>query len=398
MKNALVLTSTFPRWKNDSTPSFVYDLCSQLSRKYNIIVLAPHAYKSDKEEKLGNVKVHRFRYFYPKYQNIAYGAGILPNVKRSLIAKMQIPFFLLSQLRSASRLIKKERISILHAHWMIPQGILGTYMKKKYNTPLIVTIHGSDLFPLKNIAFRKIQKFVLESADEITVNSRIAKDELSSRFPALKKSISIIPMGIDTKLFSRNSKLKKQYKNQKVILFVGRLNEQKGIEYLIMSMEKVRKEIPKSKLLIIGEGDYRKHLEKTAHELGLSGNVEFLGPMQKNKLPDYYSIADVFVLPSATTKIGTESFGLVLIEAMSCGACVIGSSSGGIKEIIRDGKNGIIFQEKNHEELAEKITALLKNNRLRSRLAKKGQQFARDNYDWGKISDKFLKVYERASK
>ena len=398
MKNVLVLTSTFPRWKNDSTPSFVYDLCDHLSRKYKITVLAPHAYKADREEKLGNVKVHRFSYFYPKYQNIAYGAGILPNVKRNFLAKMQIPFFLLSQLRNASRLVKKEKINILHAHWMIPQGLLGVYLKKKYSIPLIVTIHGSDLFPLKNIAFRKIQKFVLENAEGITVNSRIAKNELNSRFPALKTKISVIPMGIDTKLFSKNNNLKKQYSNDRIILFVGRLNEQKGVEYLINAMKKVKSHVPDSRLIIIGEGSYRNYLEKITNKLGISDIVKFLGPKPKNCLPDYYGVADVFVLPAVTTRIGTESFGLVLVEAMSCGTCVIGSSSGGIKDIIIDRKNGLIFKEKNHEELAEKIISVLENEKLRSRLARKGQQFARADYGWNRIAKKFLKVYERASK
>lgn len=398
MKNVLVLTSTFPRWKNDSTPSFVKDLCDKLSRKYNIFVLAPHAYGAEPKEKLGALKVHRFKYFYPKYQSIAYGAGMLPNVRKSFLAKMQIPFFIISQFKSASKLTKTEKIELMHAHWMIPQGLIGAYLKKKYNVPLIVTIHGSDLFPLKSKAFRKMQKFVLENADWVTVNSSVAKKELNSRFPSLKTKISIIPMGIDTQIFAKNSRLKKKYKDEKIILFVGRLNEQKGVEYLIMAMKKIISEIPNSKLLIAGEGGYKTHLEKIANEMRVAENVQFLGPIQKNKLPDYYSLADVFVLPAVTTKIGTESFGLVLLEAMSCGACAIGSSSGGIKDIIKGGENGLIFKEKNHEELAEKIISVLKNERLRLTLAKKGQEFARANYSWDKIAKKFLDVYKKVLK
>ena len=398
MKKALVLTSTFPRWKNDTTPSFVYDLCTHLSGKYNMVVLAPHAYRAESREKLGNLKVYRFKYFYPKHQKIAYGAGTLPNVRKSFIAKMQMPFFVISQFNNASKLIKSEKISIIHAHWMIPQGFIGVYLKRKYKIPLIVTIHGSDLFPLKSTAFRKIQKFVLENADEVTVNSSVAKEEISSRFPLLKTKISIISMGIDTKLFSRNNRLKKEYSNQRVILFVGRLNEQKGIEYLIKSMAKIKESIPNAKILIIGEGNYRQHLEKITNEIGVAENTSFLGPIQNKSLPDYYSLADVFVLPASTTKTGTESFGLVLAEAMSCGTCVIGSSSGGIKDIIKNGKNGLIFEEKNHEDLAEKIINVLKNDKLRSRLAENGRKFAKSNYGWGKISRKFLEVYGRALK
>ena len=155
MKTALVLTSTFPRWKNDTTPRFVYELSDRLAEMgTKIIVMAPHADGALKQENIEHVDIHRFRYFYPyKLQKLAYGAGIIPNFKRSFAAKLNVPFFLLSEYFSASRLIKQENPDIIHAHWLIPQGIIGAMLKNK-KTKLIVTVHGSDLFPLKNFIFR----------------------------------------------------------------------------------------------------------------------------------------------------------------------------------------------------------------------------------------------------
>ena len=109
-------------------------------------------------------------------------------------------------------------------------------------------------------------------------------------------------------------------------------------------------------------------------------------------------MADVFVLPSVTSSIGTEAFGLVLIEAMACGTCVIGSSSGGIKEIIKNNVNGLIFQEKNPEELAVKIIKVLEDTKLREKLSKNGLMYARQNYNWNIISNKFLKLYDKLLK
>ena len=401
MKKVLVLTTTFPRWENDTTPSFVFTLSKLLSEKYEITVLAPHAFKAAKKEKISNLNINRFMYFFPeKYQKIAYGAGIIPNVKKSFLAKLQIPGFLASEIKNAKSIIKKNKIDLVHAHWLIPQGIIGVMLKKKYNLPLVVTIHGSDLFPLKSHLFKSMQKMVVAGADVITVNSEVAINELVSRFPEAKNKIVKIPMGIDTKVFrpkKAGSKFKK-YKGKKIILFAGRLNEQKGLEYLLKALPSVISEIKNIKLLIVGEGEYKKQLEKIADGLGIINHVEFLGSKNHDELSGYYNLADVFVLPSVTSSIGTEAFGLVLAEAMACGTCVIGSSSGGIKEIIKNNENGLIFQEKNSDELARDMIKVLKDGKLRERLAKKGLKYSRKNFDWSIISKKFLKIYGKLLK
>ena len=156
--------------------------------------------------------------------------------------------------------------------------------------------------------------------------------------------------------------------------------------------------IENAKLLVIGEGEYKKYLEKITNSINLEDCVEFLGSKSHAELADYYNLADAFVLPSATTKIGTEGLGLVLLEAMACGTCVIGSSSGGIKDVIRHGTNGLIFQEKNSEDLANNIIKILKDSRLRKRLSKNGLKYAKQNYDWGIISKKFLRIYSHLLK
>ncbi len=401
MKNVLVLTTTFPRWIDDTTPSFVFKLSNLLAKKYKIIVLAPHHFKAEKRERLGNLTVHRFKYFFPeKYQKIAYGAGILKNVKSSFLAKVQIPGFLASQINSANNIIKKDNINMVHAHWLVPQGLIGVMLRKKYKLPLIVTIHGSDLFPLKSKFFKLMQKNVVENADLITVNSETARQELISRFPKIRNKAAIIPMGIDLNMFKPNNVKDKfqKYKNNKIILFVGRLNEQKGIEYLLMALPKVISKIENAKLLLIGEGNYKKDLQKKSGELDIDAYVEFLGPKTHKEVADYYNLADVVVLPSVTSNLGTESFGLVLAEAMACGTCVIGSSSGGIKGIIKDNFNGLIFQEKNYNQLSQKIIEVLTNKKLEDMLSRNGMKYSRENYDWKIISKKFLKLYDKLLK
>src|SRR3989338_9923643 len=175
----LVMASTFPRWKNDTTPRFVYDLSERLASRCRIIVLAPHHSKAKKKEIMGKLDVRRFSYFKPEImQRLCYEGGIIPNMKKSFLARIQLPLLIISEFFSAYNIIKKESISMMHAHWILPQGFVGVFLKKLFKVPLLVTIHGSDLFPLKNVLFKKLQHFVVKNADFITANTEATKNEL----------------------------------------------------------------------------------------------------------------------------------------------------------------------------------------------------------------------------
>lgn len=400
MKTCLVLASTFPRWKGDTTPEFVYELSKRLlSKGRSIVVLAPHASNAKKHELFGGLYVYRFQYFFPlNIQKVAYGAGIIPNVKGSILALLQIPFFLLSEYLNAYKLIKKYNPEIIHAHWLIPQGVIAAMLKKK-SMKLIVTIHGSDLFPLKNKLFMSIQKKILENCDVCTLNSEATKNELLKRFREFKKKVIVIPMGVDTKLFSKkNAKSKfNEYKDKKIILFVGRLNEQKGIEYLVKAMPIINKKIKNTLLLIAGEGSHKKELQKLADSLNVK-NIEFLGALRHDKLAGYYNLADVFVLPSVTSRIGTEGLGLVLLEAMSCGTPVIGTNTGGIPSIIKNNQNGLLVKERDENGLAGGIIKILSDRKLSKKLSNNGIKFVRNSYSWDIVAKKFDELYRKLEK
>tara|TARA_Y100000310_G_scaffold315547_1_gene366228 strand:+ start:391 stop:1572 length:1182 start_codon:yes stop_codon:yes gene_type:complete len=393
MKKVLVLTSTFPRWKNDTTPPFVYTLSKLISKNYNIIVLAPHSHKASKYENIGNMNIQRYQYFISRYQKLAYNSGIIHNVKNSFLAKIQIPFFLTSQFLKSNKLLLENNIELIHSHWLIPQGFIGVILKLIYNKPLIVTIHGSGFLPLKNKQFRKLQDFILYNANVITINSLTAKRELINRFPNLNQDkIKLIPMGIDLNIFKPTSINNKDTN----ILFVGRIVEQKGLKYLIKAIKKINDK--NIKLLIIGKGPYINNLKQLIKSLNIENQVEFLGSKNQKEISHYYNLADIFVLPSVTTKTGTEALGLVLVEAMACKTPVIGSSSGGIKDIIKDNETGLIFQEKNSDELANKILEILNNNQLKNKIINNGFKFSKNNFDWKIISNKFIEIYDNLIK
>ncbi len=396
MGKVLVTTTTFPRWKEDNTPRFVFDLSNGLARKFDINVLAPHAPNAKKLEKIGKLTINRFVYFFPKsLQKLCYDGGIVSNIKKSLLAKLQVPFLLLSEFHSMKKLIKKDKIGLVHAHWIVPQGFLARILKKKYNVPYIVTVHGSDIFGLRSSLFKKIQRNVIKDSVVCTVNSNATKNEIIRRFPELKNKLELIPMGVDTDFFRKKKVSKKTLgcDNSSLLLFVGRLTEQKGVQYLISAMPEILNSNSNTKLLIIGEGSYMPDLQRIVAELGLRENVDFLGSVSKEKLVDYYNAADLFVYPSLMHKTGTEALGVVLLESLSCGTAVLGSNLGGIKDIIKDRKTGLLCKQRNKRDIADKANLLLRNKNLREKLAKQGQKLVRQNYSWPIIIKKFERIY-----
>ncbi len=394
------MATTFPRWENDATPRFVYDLSEYLASKCKIIALVPHDKGAVKKEVMGKVDVRRFSYFIPESsQKLCYGGGIIPNMKKSFIAKLQLPLLISSEFFSAAFLIKKKNINLIHAHWMLPQGLVGVFLKKIFGVPLLVTIHGSDLFALKNKFFQSLQRYVAKNSDFITVNTEATKNELVRRFPKYSEKIKTIPMGVNSDIFKKRAvKKPRKYIKNKIILFVGRLSDQKGLQYLIRSMDDVSRYDSSVKLLVIGEGPYKKTLRRIIHNKKLENHVEFLGSLPTVGVARYHNYANIFVMPSLATKTGTEALGLALLEAMSSGCTVVGTNIGGIPFAIKDEKNGLLVRQKDPHDLAHAIITLLKNKKKSRQLGKNAAVFVRKNYSWQKVSRDFLKLYNEILK
>lgn len=397
-RNILVTSTTFPRWKNDTEPNFVFVLSRLLaSHGHKVVALAPHFYKAKKHEVMGNVRIYRFSYFFPyRLQKVCYEGGIFANLKRHRIAIIQLPLLVAFEFFNIIRMIKKEKIDAIHAHWTLPQGFLAYLCKKMFGIPYVVTAHAGDVFPLKSRFFRFMSHLAVKNSDFCTANSSYTKKELEKISKG--NSIKIIPMGVDLKLFSHNSKspnLRRKFGVKKeLILSVGRLVEKKGIAYLIIAMKRVIKKFPQARLVIVGDGPERNNLELLAKELNLNENVVFTGKIENKHLPEYYASADLFAGPSIVTESGdTEGLGVVFLEALASGTCAIGSSVGGIPDIIKHNDTGILIKQKDPNQLANAIIKLLSSPKLRKKLALNGQKHVKENYSWELVGKKFSDLF-----
>ncbi len=396
MKRILVMASTFPRWTGDTVPPFVFQLSEHLAELgYEMHVLAPHTKGAALEERMGNLQVHRFRYAPASMETLAYGGGILENLKKRPLRWALVPGFLAAQTLSTWRLMKRHRFDLLHVHWFIPQGLSAAVLPAWIETPKLLTAHGGDVFASTKGVRRGVIRFVADRHDAITVNSSAmgrAVHELTGR------ESTVIPMGVDLGEF-RN--LNKQnpgsvWSDAQRILFVGRLAEKKGVEYLIRAMPQVRSQVPDAKLTIVGDGPQRAMLEDEVEALGLRDAVSFEGARPNTELPAYYSAADVFVAPSVVAESGdTEALGVVLLEAAGCGLPIVSTRVGGIPDVIKHNETGLLVEQKSPSELGTAVASLLKDRSRALMLGTAAQRHVTENFGWSDVAARFGELYER---
>jgi glycosyltransferase involved in cell wall biosynthesis len=177
------------------------------------------------------------------------------------------------------------------------------------------------------------------------------------------------------------------------LLFVGRLVQKKGIRYLIEAMPIIRRAFPETKLKIAGDGPDRRELIRLADVLGLHDGVEFLGSVSNQNLARVYQSADVVIFPSVVDCSGDqEGFGLVLVEALGCGCTVVATDLPAIRDIVENGRTGLVVGQRNPEQIAEAVVRLFENPALRRSLAMKGRNHVLKRFDWEAIAQKYAEV------
>jgi glycosyltransferase involved in cell wall biosynthesis len=160
-------------------------------------------------------------------------------------------------------------------------------------------------------------------------------------------------------------------------------------------MPKILKKVP-AKLVIVGDGPERKNLVGLTKELNLQDNVVFEGKIPPNELPKFYASADVFVGPSIVTAKGdTEGLGIVFLEAIASGTCVVGSKVGGIPDIIKHNETGLLVREKNPEGISRAVITILGNVKMQKRLCENALKHIQKNYSWKVVAEKFSELYGR---
>ncbi|WP_456416354.1 glycosyltransferase family 4 protein [Methanocaldococcus sp.] len=342
-------------------------------------------------------------YDLPEYENIN---GV--NVYR--VKPISHPNFLTWTLFMAEEMEKKlgilgiDNYDVIHCHdWMT--HFVGANLKHACKMPYVQSIHSTEigrcggLYSDDSRAIHTIEYLsTYESCQVITVSYSL-KEEVCNIFKTPEDKVKVIYNGIDPWEFdidmSQDEILNFRRSigvqdDEKMILFVGRLTYQKGVEYLIRAMPKIL-EKHNVKLVIAGSGDMRNYLEDLSYQLNIRHKVIFLGFVSKEMLKKLYKSSDIVVIPSLY-----EPFGIVALEAMASGTPVVVSSVGGLKEIIKHEYNGVWVYPKNPDSIAWGVDRVLSDPNFRDYIVKNAKKDVYEKYSWDNIAKETVNVYKIA--
>ena len=392
----LVLASTYPRWPADPEPGFVHELSRRLTERYRVIVLCPHAPGAKPRETMDGVEVVRYRYAPERWETLVNDGGIVTNLKRARWKLLLVPGFVLGQAWVAWRLMRRERVDVIHAHWLIPQGLIAALLPwlPGRRVSYVVTSHGADLYALKGRLLDGIKRFVARRAAAATVVSSAMRERLAALgVPAAH--IHVLPMGVD--LSERFTPDPSVPRSQHEILFVGRLVEKKGLRHLIDALPQVLEGVPDAFLTIVGFGPEEAALRQQVHTLGLQAKVHFLGAVAQTRLPALYRRAALFVAPFVQAESGDqEGLPVALMEAVACGCPVVAGDVAGIEDLLGRMKPYICVDARNAEMLASCICSRLIDSSTAGLHAQAVLEEASRRVDWNRIATGYAGLIAQA--
>jgi len=315
----------------------------------------------------------------------------------------------LKSLDMLRRLNLKRRFDVLHSQSFAASYYVKTGLKRDLKIPLVTTMHGTAsseirsnlgqgpslmllpkiLFHTFNHRFRTVE--MVRESDAVIAISDELRQTIPKEFGISPDKVRTVYNGVDTNVFRPDeSMVRLQFPGKKIVLSVSVLHRQKGIQYLIEAFKAVLVRVSNAHLVVVGDGGYRGELEALAERLGLKDNVSFKGRIPNAQLKDYYNAADAFVIPT----IRVEGLPLVELESMACGKPVIASDIGGIPSVIIDGVNGLLVKPADVKGLADKITSVLEDGGLASRLGAAARKTIEERFSKDRMVQETLKVYE----
>lgn len=360
MKLMIVAPYFYP--KIGGMENFAYNISKGLKEEYGwevVVVTSNHVEKKYIEEEMDGLKIYRL----PSWFKIS-------NTPINPLWYFQI-----------KKIMKKEKPDVINAHTPVPY--ISDISAMVYGDfPFILTYHTGSMMLKGNLLIDFLIKFYESTVLKITLN-KAEKIICSSDYVKLDflkeytdKTITITP-GVDINRF------KPRISNSKnIILFVGSLRKSdkyKGLEYLLSAVSMIKINCKNTMLTVVGGGDNIMYYKKLCKKLKIERNVEFKDELHGNGLVKQYQKTNVLVLPSLS-----ESFGMVLLEAMACKKPVIGTNIGGIPNVIDNGENGLLVPPKNPKALAEAIIKILRNPKLAQKMGENGYEKVKENFTWEK--------------
>jgi len=360
-------------WGRGGTEKFAQGLAKKISQR-NIKVKILTTRKSFKGKK------HYFS------NNISIVSFYIPQFR--FIGTLYYYFFLTIYL-----FFHQFKYQIIQVFFLKHSAFISAIISKLLNKKIICRLAGAgkygDISAVKKIPFHPSFLKVFKNIDAFVVLSKKIEEELiNCNF--LKSKIYLIPNGVDIKrftIFEGKKMLKEKYGfgNKKIVVFVGRLSEEKGIEFLIQAFKNLN--IQEKYLLVLGEGPLKEKLISYAENLDISGKINFWGFCED--VSDYLKMSDLFVLSSIS-----EGLSNALLEAMVTGLPVVATRVSGNMDVIEDGVNGFLVEPGSPEALASAMKKILDDENLGRKMGEANRKKIVENYSIDKVVERYIELYE----
>lgn len=378
----MFLAHSFPRFDGDVAGSFLLRLAVALAGAgVEVRVLAPAGAAAAERDAVRGIPVTRFRYAPLGEETLAYTGNMAESARASWRGMRALAGLLGAGALAARRAVREWRPDVVHAHWWFPGGLSTAAPGVLGGTPLVVTLHGSDVRLARQVRpAHALFAAVAARAAAVTAVSTWLCDEARAMAP--RAGCVVAPMPVDADRFQPPG----AGAARQGLLFVGRLTRQKGVHLLLDAFARMRAE---TTLDVVGRGPEYAALRAQAEALGVAHRVRWLDPQPPASLAPYYAGALALAVPSSE-----EGLGLVAVEAMFCETPVVAFRSGGITDVVRDGETGLLAPADDVGRLAGALDRVVMDAALARALGAAGRAFVASRFTPAAAAASYRQLYD----
>jgi len=309
--------------------------------------------------------------------------------------------------RRIETVAKLEKINVIHSHSPLLNGLPALRISRRLDVPSVYEArafwedaavdHGT--FTEGSIRYRVsrgLETFLFKHTDRAVTICESMRQEISERGVPVA-NVSVVPNGVDTEEctpLARSAKLARRLgvNGGPVFGFIGSFYRYEGLRFLVENYPKIRAQIPNARLMLVGGGEEEQALKEMAHA---NEGILFTGRVPHNEIAEYYSLVDVFVCPRLRVRLTDMVTPLKPLESMAMGKAVLASDVGGHRELIDDGKTGVLFKAENPEDFVMQAARLAGDHHLRARLGEAGRCFVSNERSWDKLAKRYVEIYHQ---
>ena len=389
-RRLLILTTSFPRFADDDSAIFIKRMVEGYAELgAQGLVVVPHDSEEPIREQLGSFEVHRYKYGLFGRGTLAFGAGIMPNLRSKPLLFFQIPLFLIQMFLTAWRL--REKWDCIHANWIVPGGI-AWLLSKATGKPFITTLRGEDVKLLGSPVLKTLCTPAIRAATGITTVNSSFVETILALYPFCANKMKTIPNGITTKALSPEQVAdfaeENELSQKLTFLFVGTVIPRKGVSTLIQFIS--RESLQNAQLIVCGRLAKQEHyeeLQELIHELGCQSRVRFCGITPPSEIPYYMALSDFYITASEF-----EGRPNSVLEAMASGLVVLASDIPAHRELIRDNDTGILFTLEDLDSLDQRMRELLRFQERYTSLACAAKKEVQ-GFSWKGAAQSYLNIF-----